>query len=67
MKKGFYDLVELLFELKMVSSKGEARRLIEQNGVKVNGKVVKVDEVVSVDGEAKHLISVGKRKFVYVQ
>jgi tyrosyl-tRNA synthetase len=67
MKKGFYDLVELLFELKMVSSKGEARRLIDQNGVKVNGKVVKADEVITIDGEVKHLISVGKRKFVYVQ
>ena len=36
-----YKLVELLVEIKLASSKGEARRLIEQGGVKVNGLVVK--------------------------
>ena len=31
-------LVDLLIETKMASSKSEARRLIEQGGVKINGE-----------------------------
>jgi tyrosyl-tRNA synthetase len=48
LKPGLYDLIQLLVDTGLVSSKGEARRLIEQNGVKVNQKAVKVDEVVVV-------------------
>jgi tyrosyl-tRNA synthetase len=48
-----------------VLSKSEARRLIEQKGVKVNRQIVK-DEIVILDGKKEILIQVGKRRFVKV-
>lgn len=54
-------LSELLFVSKMVSSKNEARRLIEQGGAKVdNQKVTSDDEIEIKDGM---ILQAGKRKF----
>jgi len=36
-----YNMVHFLVESKLVTSKSEARRVVEQSGVKVNGEVVK--------------------------
>ena len=53
---------DLLLVLGMVSSKNEARRTIEQGGVRINNvKVTKVNEPVTL--EAIHIVQVGKRKF----
>jgi len=58
-------LVDFLLEQKMVASKGEARRLIEQGGVKVSGQAVSdVAAKLSFSGEV--VVQVGKRKFVKV-
>ena len=60
------DLVPLLFELKLVASKMEARRLIEQGGVKINQiKISNVNETVSLSHEIT--IQCGKRKFAKVR
>jgi tyrosyl-tRNA synthetase len=59
-------LVELLDALKMTSSKSEARRLIEQGGVKVDGAVIGDREAV-IEPISGMVIQVGKRKFLRVK
>ncbi|MGI8386015.1 tyrosine--tRNA ligase [Robertmurraya sp. P23] len=60
------SLIGLLLALKMLNSKSEARRMIENKGVRVNGE--KVEDIHShltiTDGL---IIQVGKRKFVQLQ
>ncbi len=64
-KPGTYSIVDLLVLLKLVSSKSEARRLIEQGGVKVNQQPA--PEKPLVIGKKNNLIvQVGKRKFVKI-
>jgi len=56
-------LLEFLVFAKLASSKSEARRLIEQNGIKVDGKTVN-DPNARLDMAKKpHLIQKGKRFF----
>lgn len=57
---------DLLTATELAPSKKEARRLIEQGGVSVDGD--KVENVFSeIDLSNKRLIKVGKRKFLYVK
>lgn len=64
-KAGTYSLAELLVQLKLAASKSEARRLIEQGGVKINQ--VKVTEKPLTIGKKNNLtVQVGKRKFVKI-
>lgn len=60
------SVVDLLINLKLFQSKSEARRMIENRGVKINGeKIEDVQMQVSVtDGL---IVQVGKRKFVKLQ
>lgn len=59
------DLVRLLAHTGMVNSNSEARRLIQQGGVRVNGK--KVKEINrSIDISEETLLQIGKRKFIKV-
>lgn len=60
-KKGD-KLVDTLVGSKIVSSKSEARRLIQQNGVKDNDNVVSDIDYILTAG--KHVIQVGKRRFI---
>ena len=58
------NIVDIITKAKLVSSKSEARRLIEQGGVKVNReKIIELNDVVLKKGD---IIQVGKRKFVKV-
>lgn len=58
-------LIELLTNCELATSKAEARRLIEQGGVKVDQeKVMNFQEPISLQKE--RLIQVGKRKFLRV-
>lgn len=64
--KGGYMLADLMTSLGLAASKGEARRLIEQGGVKLNGdRVSDAKAEIQIDGEV--LIQVGKRKFLKVR
>ncbi|MBR4631830.1 MAG: tyrosine--tRNA ligase [Elusimicrobia bacterium] len=54
-------LSELLFVSKMVSSKNEARRLIEQGGAKVDNEKVTADTEIEVKNGM--ILQAGKRKF----
>ena len=63
---GSYALAQLLADTGLAASKGEARRLIEQGGVKVNGeKASAANADISVDSDGV-LLQVGKRKFLKV-
>ncbi|MFA6527917.1 MAG: tyrosine--tRNA ligase [Candidatus Gracilibacteria bacterium] len=59
-----WNIVELIFDAKMVSSKGEGRRLVQGGGVKIdNVKVSSFEDMVELNKEGR-LIQVGKRKFI---
>ena len=58
------DIVDLLVETKLVSSKTEARRMVEQGGVKIDGK--KITSLGEVEVKSGAVVQVGKRKFVRI-
>jgi len=62
-KKDSYKLIDLLVESKLVKSKSEARRLIEQRGVKVDGQIIDdwQKEIIVHQGM---VIQVGSRRFI---
>jgi len=70
-KKGT-KVIDVIVENKLVSSKSEARRVIEQGGVKLNDKAVdsidtEVEEGLTPEALAKGVtLKVGKRKFLKV-
>lgn len=63
--ESYYQLVDLLVELQLASSKSEARRLAEQGAVSIDGKVLK-DWQKKVAIKSGMVVRVGKRKFVRV-
>lgn len=66
LEAGSYKLVELLTAADLADSKGEAKRLITQGGVKVNGeKVLEPAKEIGVNGDGV-LIQVGKLKFLKI-
>ncbi|MDD3711117.1 MAG: tyrosine--tRNA ligase [Patescibacteria group bacterium] len=60
---GKMNIVDLLLAVKLVSSKGEARRLIEQGGIKVDEQAVG-DVGLEVELKDALIIQRGKRLFV---
>ncbi|MEE9167156.1 MAG: tyrosine--tRNA ligase [Candidatus Neomarinimicrobiota bacterium] len=59
------NIVQLLFQSGLASSRGEARRLIQQGAVDVDGK--KVTHITTeVELEKERIIKVGKRRFLRV-
>lgn len=59
------NIVELLTETGLASSKSDARRLVEQGGVSINSKrVTKVSEEISLQKD--FVIKVGKRRFLKI-
>jgi tyrosyl-tRNA synthetase len=64
---GPHNLAQLLADTGLAASKGEARRLIEQGGVKVNGeKATAANADIAITDEGV-LFQVGKRKFLRVR
>lgn len=61
-----YPPLDLLFYLKLVRSKNEAKRVISQGGCKINGKVIK-DWKEMVPIKDNMIVQVGKRKFVKIK
>jgi len=61
--EGPTNIIDVLAASGLTSSKGEARRLIQQGGVRLDGeKIESIEDVVTVEDEA--VLQVGKRKFV---
>jgi len=59
------NIVELLVQSELASSKGEARRLIEQGGIKINGEVVR-DLKKEVDLSKEIMLQRGKLNYIKV-
>jgi len=65
LRNGSIRLVRLLVELGLADSNGEARRLISQGGVSLNGERINQDVDVAVqDGS---LVRVGRRRFARIR
>ncbi len=65
LRSGSIRLVRLLVELGLADSNGEARRLISQGGVSLNGERINQDVDVTVqDGS---LVRVGRRRFARIR
>jgi tyrosyl-tRNA synthetase len=63
LKQAKWKLIDLLVETGMVTSKSEARRMIEQGGVKIDQeKVASIDTELTISKGT--LLQVGKRKFI---
>ena len=63
-----YKLADLLFQTNLAASKGEARRLVEQGGVKIDGeKVLNSQAEIELNTGKNFMIQVGKRKFLRVK
>jgi len=63
---GAVSIVDLLADAGLVSSRGEARRLIDGGGVRVDGEKVNSSELRLEPG-AEHVVQVGRRKWVRVK
>ena len=59
-------IVDLLVQTKFAVSKSEARRVVEQGGIKVDGKVVDDSSAVITLTKQGVLVQKGKRHFVRV-
>lgn len=59
-----YNIIDLLLETKLCPSKSEARRMVEQGGVKVNNE--KIDDVNYVVIINETIIQKGKKNFIRV-
>lgn len=70
LKEGTHSLIDVLVEIKLASSKSEARRLIQQGGVKINQQTVKpnsAEESLKIGKKNNLTLQVGKRKFVKIK
>ena len=62
------NIVDLLVETNLVTSKSEARRLIEQNGISVNNeKVSSVNELITKDKLNENFIIIQKGKKIFLK
>ena len=59
------SLLDLMSDAGLTKSKGEARRLIQQGGVRLDGAPVE-DLTAEVAPDGEHVVQVGKRKFLRV-
>ncbi len=65
---GSWDLAQLLTTVGLVDSKAEARRLIQQGGVRIGGERQSVvGVVVKIESGDVALLQVGKRRFLRVR
>ncbi|HED36667.1 MAG TPA: tyrosine--tRNA ligase, partial [Ignavibacteria bacterium] len=61
--KSGIGILDLIVKVKFASSKGEARRLVAQGGVSINGeKINDLTAIVKLSNDA--VLKVGKRKFI---
>jgi tyrosyl-tRNA synthetase len=60
------DILDLLVKIKLTESKAEAKRLINQGGIRINGEK-KEDWKEKVEINDKTIVQSGKRKFIQVR
>lgn len=62
-----WNVIDLISECKMVSSKSEGRRMIDGDAVKIDGeKISSIEDNITLSKEGK-LVQVGKRRFLLVK
>lgn len=61
-----FNILELLMELQTVKSKSEARRLVEQHGVRIDGSIIE-DPKATICLYDGMVVRVGKMKFVKIR
>ncbi len=66
LKKKTKRLIDLMVEAKLASGTGEARRLIRQGGVKLDGETI-TDELTELSLSNEKVLKVGKRKFLKIE
>lgn len=59
------NIVELMIQTALASSKSDARRLIEQRGVRINGETTE-DATLNLTNPGELTVQVGKRKFARI-
>lgn len=67
LKNGSWNIVDLLVAIGFAASKGEARRLIEQGGIKVNNEVVSDVKMEIIVAKKDILVQRGKRQFLRIK
>jgi tyrosyl-tRNA synthetase len=60
------SIVELLHETGLASSRSEARRLVRQGGIRIDGRRVE-DETAAVERRGERLLQVGRRRFLSIR
>lgn len=60
------NLADLLTQLNLAESKSEAKRLIEQGGVSIDGGIIK-DPNATIEPRNDQIIRIGKRRFVKIK
>ena len=61
------SIVDILLEISMVSSKTEARRLIEQNGISVNKEKITLDKHITEEDLSNNFIIIQKGKKIFLK
>lgn len=62
---GTYHIFDILQKLDLVSSRSEARRLLEQRAIEINGEVL--DTIGNISISHGDIIKVGKKRFVKIK
>ena len=62
-KPSSYKIVSVLVESNLVSSKSEARRIIKQKGIKINGEVIGEEDYIVPHGS---VLQKGKMNFLEI-
>lgn len=63
LKQNEWNIVDLIIEAKFAESKGEARRLIDGGGVRINDEKI-ADTAQQINISEETILQVGKRKFI---
>jgi len=61
------NIVDLLVKANLVKSKSEARRLISQNAIKIDGVIVNEDKCLTLEKFDEFVLQRGKRNFVKIK
>ena len=64
--KNKIKIIDLVFEAKISKSKSEARRLIEQNGISIDGKIIDLNFYINKNQLEKGII-LKKGKKIYIK
>lgn len=64
-EKSEYNIIDLLVETKLCPSKSEARRMVEQGGIKVNN--LKIDDVNTIINIDNTLVQKGKKNIIKIE